>query len=489
MEPTNNSAAYNLRYGRYKGRSNSENDTLSGNPKKKQTKPVKTILETTDKTKSNQNEQKQVESDSLIKTTETTVEGVEALAQVQRCSVGQETTTGLEVIDEDRRFSVVHGEKRAISNDAGSETSYINEATETPETESIVQDIAQDQRNAAVQRKNRAISSDTPKTKKRKTEHRDNKNQMIEEKVSIICSDHDNNKQILEGKMAKEQTNSHNKIRNCNIPMLRTNCVQEMFNGERGYCHEVKDKECAIPYCLPHEYMHLLSCCSFITNGTSHKITMTHINLCQGTNCKEVKPSNAIELESIPKIEIDSDNFNNLAKEPEFFSNGRKLLLRMQKNVATVACICGHKAACYKIEHQHFKTCKYLKEMEKAFAKGNGPTQKLSPMKNNCLPVVKSYFSGDGVERSTKLTDTPRHMYSKIDRKFDKYIPFGNDPVRFYIPRSDNVLQREMMKNFYEVDVFIASNIEEIRHVVKGKDRIRNDNWDGFEIQSSRYEI
>ena len=149
MEPTNNSAAYNLRYGRYRGRSNSENDTLSGNPKKKQTKSVKTTLETTDKTKSNQNKQKQVESESLIKMTETTVEAVEALAQVQRCSVGQETTTGLEVVDEDRRCSVVHGKKRAISNDAGSnqderkatlsKTSYIDK---TPETESIVEDIA-----------------------------------------------------------------------------------------------------------------------------------------------------------------------------------------------------------------------------------------------------------------------------------------------------------------------------------------------------------
>ena len=125
MEPTNNSAAYNLRYGRYRGRSNSENDTLSGNPKKKQTKSVKTTLETTDKTKSNQNEQKEVESESLIKTTDkikttTNFEAVEALAQVQRCSVGQETTTGLEAIDQDRRCSVVHGKERAISNDAGS---------------------------------------------------------------------------------------------------------------------------------------------------------------------------------------------------------------------------------------------------------------------------------------------------------------------------------------------------------------------------------
>ena len=83
----------------------------------------------------------------------------------------------------------------------------------------------------------------------------------------------------------------------------------------------------------------------------------------------------------------------------------------------------------------------------------------------------------------------PRHMYTKINNKFEKYIPFGNDSVHFHFLRSDNVLQRELMKNFYEVDVFIVSNIEEIRDVVKGNNRIRNDNWDGCEIQSSRYEI
>jgi len=260
--------------------------------------------------------------------------------------------------------------------------------------------------------------------------------------------------------------------------MLGKKYVEEMLNGEAGHCHVVEDRECAIPYCLPNGYMHLLSCCSVITSGTSFKTAMKHINLCKGSNCKAVERTKTIQLESIQKIEIGSDDFNNLAKTPEIFSYDKKLLLRMQPNVVTVACICGHKEVYYKIEHNHCKTCKYLNQMLEAYSKENCAT-KLSPMKNNCLPVITRYFSVDGTETSTKLNDMPRHMCKKIDNKFDKYIPFGADPVCFYVPKSDNVLRRELMKNFYEVDVFISSNIQEIRDLVKRNDRIGG--WGGCE--------
>ena len=108
--------------------------------------------------------------------------------------------TIVQAIAQDQRGAVVQGKNRVISNDVGSnqderkatvlETSYIDKTPETkletivdttlknPKTKTIVEDIAQDQRAAVVQGKNRAISSDKPKTKKRKTEHYEEKNKM-----------------------------------------------------------------------------------------------------------------------------------------------------------------------------------------------------------------------------------------------------------------------------------------------------------------------
>ena len=123
MEPSNNSGMYNLRYGCCRGRNtDAENDTLSDNPKKKQTKSVKTTLETTDKTKSNQDEQKEVDSESLIRTPDKikTTTTVEAIAQDQRCSVvhGKETTTTVEAIAQDQKCSVVHGKETTTTVEA-----------------------------------------------------------------------------------------------------------------------------------------------------------------------------------------------------------------------------------------------------------------------------------------------------------------------------------------------------------------------------------
>ena len=191
-----------------------------------------------------------------------------------------------------------------------------------------------------------------------------------------------------------------------------------------------------VPYCLPTSKMNLVCSCLIIfdTNASVTNIKK-HINNCYGSNYLR-DPQKNKRHESIPKLDIGGDEFNNLVKRPQFFCCEGKLCLRIQKNIPIIGCVCGHTSAYYKIT-DHYKTCAYLESILNP-KKKKGANQVNSEL-NIGDPLIVEYQSVNNTTTKEKRIpivdktandDKNSYKYSLMfDKSFNKYSPFANDSV------------------------------------------------------------
>ena len=296
------------------------------------------------------------------------------------------------------------------------------------------------------------------------------------------------------------------------VPMLGDDGVRKMLKGKQSFTyklrHPVTEKELTVPYCLPLDRMFLTCHCSKVFKKQSGQMASRHLVECRGIvggddsfrktsrseaveiskkkmksnmNKQTVQNKTKAEYENIKQIVYESEEYDNLLVEPQYFFNAGNLHLRMHPEMNAVACICGSIHS-FSTVSDHMQTCEYLE----TFVKSRSKYKELQSVTTNLKTAIRVYDSKNAKEVEWPINKIQRGKGKKIKyeqrRFYNIYDPLGDSSARFYLPSTDNTIHRHM----YELQLLLTNNWVKITNRISKPPPI---DWGATLIQANRYEI
>ena len=227
------------------------------------------------------------------------------------------------------------------------------------------------------------------------------------------------------------------------------------------------------PYCLPFDRMFIVCSCSTVFDKSSAQAAQKHIE----KNCKGASSTDKI-TNTIPRIDIEGNDYEQLLKYPEYIRHKGHLCLRLRKGAPTVACVCGKTAAYYKMKG-HTDKCEYLKKFNP-----QGTTCVVPAKQNNCIPIVNVYSAYDGAETNTNITVFNE---DKCD-DYNIHNLFEDGSCKFYLPKTKKTKKKSDMHyitdKMLQLECVITQNWKKITELIDSKE-----NNEAYMIQAERYQI
>ena len=131
------------------------------------------------------------------------------------------------------------------------------------------------------------------------------------------------------------------------------------------------------PYCLPFDRMFIVCSCSTVFDKSSAQAAQKHIE----KKCKGASSTDKI-TNTIPRIDIEGDLYEQLLKYPQYIRHKGHLCLRLRKGARRVARVCGKTAAYYKMKG-HTDKCEHLQQFNPQHKACVVPAKR-----NNYMPSV-----------------------------------------------------------------------------------------------------